>query len=530
MQTDYGRKIVKNTFFVATAYVFGLAVAFVITPYVIYKLGIVRFGIWALIKVFFGYLGLLELGINFSFIKFISHYYTKGEYQPLNRLLSTGICFNILFGLLVFGIVLLTRNIFLNIFDIDVGLKGETSRTLLIVGLFFVIQIPFKVFSSLIDGMQRFEISRSILILAEIINAVSTFVALELGYKLDGLIFMNGVAYFFIILLIVFVSVRIYPEMKINIFGFDRRIFKELFSYGIRVQVSQLARIIHFEVDKLILGIFLNPAVVGFYEVGAKINRALKMMPTFTLFAVLPASSEMHATGDDSKLMDLYIYGSKFMALINIFLSIIAFTLAPQIIYLWMGPGYEMSVTVVRMLIFAYSISVMISAFGMEVARGIGNVDYEKNASLYQAVANILMSVVLTYLYGLKGALWGTVISALTGSFYFLYMFHRNVIPYSLKLLFKNIYEKPLYLGVLLFLIIVITNNYVMSSFSNLSRLNTALYVVTISAFTFFTFSFLILQSKYFSRMELSKILDSMSPWAGVNARVVKFIYGEQSG
>jgi Na+-driven multidrug efflux pump len=157
----------------------------------------------------------------------------------------------------------------------------------------------------------------------------------------------------------------------------------------------------------------------------------------------------------------------------------------------------------------------------------MGMVTYERKASFYQAGLNIILSIGLVHLYGFKGVLWGTVISSLLGSFYFLFMFHRHIFPYDLTSLFKNIYQAPLYAGALAGIFAAISNRYALSCFGSLNRINAAVHVLLVGILSFCVFSFTILQSKYFNRMELTRILCSISSFEKFNAKIVALIYGE---
>ena len=90
---DVPRKIIRNTLYNSTARVLAIVIALILTPYIIHHIGGERYGIWAIIGMVTGYFGLLDLGVETAFVKYISEYHAKKEYQCINRVVNTGIIF-----------------------------------------------------------------------------------------------------------------------------------------------------------------------------------------------------------------------------------------------------------------------------------------------------------------------------------------------------------------------------------------------------------------------------------------------------
>ena len=93
------KKVIKNTFYNIAGQIFGLAISFVLIPYIVDKIGIERFGVWALIGVVTGYFGLLDFGIKSSFVKFISEFYALKDMKKINQSLSTSLIFYLILHL-----------------------------------------------------------------------------------------------------------------------------------------------------------------------------------------------------------------------------------------------------------------------------------------------------------------------------------------------------------------------------------------------------------------------------------------------
>src|SRR6478752_10758534 len=84
-------KTVRNVLANWAAFVFGTAITFVLSPFVVHHLGEVRYGIWAVTGSIVGYLGLLDLGIRVSVTRFVALHAAKHDHAAMNRVISTAL-------------------------------------------------------------------------------------------------------------------------------------------------------------------------------------------------------------------------------------------------------------------------------------------------------------------------------------------------------------------------------------------------------------------------------------------------------
>ncbi len=101
------KTLIKNSLSNYTGFTVTAIIGLFISPVVIHHLGNIGFGIWALFQSFFGYFGLLDLGLGISVIKFISEFKAKGEHGNVNIFGST-----LFFTYIVLGLIgMLVRSV-----------------------------------------------------------------------------------------------------------------------------------------------------------------------------------------------------------------------------------------------------------------------------------------------------------------------------------------------------------------------------------------------------------------------------------
>src|SRR3954452_7832421 len=85
------RTIARNAACNWAGFVVQLAVAFLLTPFVLAKLGDVRYGAWTLIVGLSGYYGLLDLGFRAGLTQYLTRHLANRDFEQLNRTASTGV-------------------------------------------------------------------------------------------------------------------------------------------------------------------------------------------------------------------------------------------------------------------------------------------------------------------------------------------------------------------------------------------------------------------------------------------------------
>ena len=92
--------LIKNALSNYTGFAVAALVGLFISPFVVHHLGNVAFGLWALFQSFFGYFGMLDLGLGVSVIKYISEFKARGEQENIDIFGST-----IFFTYILLGII-----------------------------------------------------------------------------------------------------------------------------------------------------------------------------------------------------------------------------------------------------------------------------------------------------------------------------------------------------------------------------------------------------------------------------------------
>src|SRR6266496_3101878 len=99
LQGEFSKKLVTNTLFNLVGRSWSFLLTLLLTPYILSRLNVGEFGTWVLLSIFINSFSMLDLGLGSSFVKHISEYYTRQDFDRINRVLFSGLIFYVLLGM-----------------------------------------------------------------------------------------------------------------------------------------------------------------------------------------------------------------------------------------------------------------------------------------------------------------------------------------------------------------------------------------------------------------------------------------------
>ena len=218
----FARNISSNI----AGYLVSAVVALFLSPFVIGKLGDVRYGLWAMLMAVTGYYGLLDLGVRSAVGLYVTRYWAKEDTDGINRTLNTATI--LLGGVAALAMVLtivLTLLIPSWITVEDTGapaldgaalatLIDDVQTALLIAGGGIALGLPLALWSTVAYARKRFDISNAIGIGERLAVAAATVVALNNGGGLVSLAVVTVATQLLAAIVRVIVAFRLIPALR----------------------------------------------------------------------------------------------------------------------------------------------------------------------------------------------------------------------------------------------------------------------------------------------------------------------------
>lgn len=391
------------------AHAVALAVAFFLMPYVLHTLGDAAYGTWIFINAAAGYSGLLYLGFGQTICRYVADAHARHDWGKLNRVVNVVLAAYLCLG--GFALVVAAVLAWLAPLVYDWGRQSlfEVRLVILILGVNTALGMTGSVFGGVLSGIQRFDLDRSINVVAGLLRFVLTVVFLQSQWGLLTLacIFLAvTVVENFGHLLLAFVNVK---TLSLGVRHIDRETIRECFSFSFYAFLDAVAYQLIDLSDTVIVGFVLGAKATVPYYIALRLCKFIGKPIHYIGHVVMPRAGELHSSADRRGLRELVAKGAGLALLLTVGFFIGAGFFGRTLIGAWVGPGYERSHLLLLVLLGA-----QIVATPMEVIRsalfGMGHVRFPALMYIVEAAANLTLSLVLIRPFGLMGVAVATAV------------------------------------------------------------------------------------------------------------------------
>lgn len=482
----YPKKIIKNTLYAAAGNWIVLILNFLIIPFIIGKLGIELYGsAWVIGILIIASAPLIDFGLGAASIKYISEYHAIGRYDKINSLVSTGIFYYFIFGVVLFLVALFFGKNIIYMIGVPTVYLFDAYFVMLISTLILVINNTLSPLTSVLNSLQRMDISNKIGIFTAVINIIQIIAVLSSNLGIKGLIIGYLIVNCISAFLFIYFSFKLLPQLKPRFSLVDKQTFKLIWDFGINLQISRLSQIVVLQFDRIFALRYFGSSSAAFYEIAAKISNLARTIPLVLTSAIMPASSEMDARRENDKLKILFERGSKYIIVIGLLLLGYIFMMSQIIIQTWLGKTVSMdgimtASMVLKILIVGYFINVS-TGIASSIAAGINRTDIERNVGLYSFVSPVLTILLINSL-GYYGIALSTGILLILGSLYYMIQFTKAIKAQLIA--FMKLFLKPM-ISLLVAIIVIAAVQYIF----NLTIVHSRWEGIAILIFYFIIFS-----------------------------------------
>lgn len=456
---------------------------YVLLPYNIHRLGDQTYGAWLLITSITGYLGLLTLGAPMATLRFVARYAAEGKDEELGRALGTfaGMYLAMGLGAILIGGVLFAAFVFL--YQVPASLQVQSYAAFLIVvfcvGAAFIQQLPYGILAAYQDFNARVLVQGTVLVVRVALN-----LALIWAWPhLLALALVNLGVTVAEMLLCWFVVRRRHPQLHVNLRRFDRGMLRSILSFSLFVMLLGMGAQLSFQTDSLVIGGFLDLALIPHYAVPNSLTQYLLEFVAAIALVVMPAATSLHSRGDLEGVHRLILKWSKLAFCFALLAGGFLMVLGSRFLGWWLGPEYEgLAGQVLRILVLSMLFFIPARGVAQSVLMGIGRPGPPSIAFAAAGVLNLGLSLLWVRPFGLVGVAWGTAIPNMLLGGTMIWMACRSVgLPVATYL--RHVVPRPL-LGVLapVLLLVLLARSMELRSFPALAMAGLAALLVYLAA------------------------------------------------
>jgi len=279
-------RTVHNSLWNLGAHGFSLAVTLITIPLYISLLGANKYGLMILLSSIIAPFGLLNFSMSQATVKFVAESEGRANREETGRYLQTTLLFNIIIGVIGAVSITLLAGFLSHVFKISAQDQALAQMCLYWVAVSWLIEQVAGTFSGIPMALQRYNLVSLANILSIGLQAAISLSVLYMGGNLINL-FQSRLAVLVLLSIGWVILARwLLPGVSMHP-GWHRDAFKRTFKFGSWQTVANIGgTLAHQGVDKIIIGMLLSTAAVGFYNVAAAMFSVNFIVPNFYLLGI----------------------------------------------------------------------------------------------------------------------------------------------------------------------------------------------------------------------------------------------------
>ncbi|MBI4833590.1 MAG: oligosaccharide flippase family protein [Planctomycetes bacterium] len=403
------KKLGRNIKFLIASKIIFFFVQLYLTPFIVYEVGKEAYGIYLLALTFTGYFGVLDFGMLSALVKYVAEYKGANDKNSLTESVNVSLSFFFLVGMLV-ALLLFASSFFVGKWFGLNAEQGITMRNLLLIAaVFSVFSWITNVFRGVARGLQMYNWEVFVNIGTLLVTLASVVILLNNGYGIISVMLVNQILNSISAFILYLVTRSSLGELKLNILSFRQPVFKKMFNYSFYLFLISLFAILIYQIDYVVIGLFLNVTAVAIYSIAWSIQQNIRSISPVLLEPAWPLSAEMEGAGLYDKQKTLLLNGTKLTTLVYIPIILITIIFAEPFINNWMGADFKESILPAQILLLFWLFGAYFN-LGSAILTAKGIVKIFFWITMFNALLNLILSLILVNYLGVLGVALGTTI------------------------------------------------------------------------------------------------------------------------
>lgn len=406
-------KIIRGVALNWLALITTMVVAFLMSPFLVHRLGNTVYGVWILVVGAVSYMNLLDLGLRGAVARFVTKAQTNGDHQGASEAASAGLWLRIwICAVVAIGGCLLAV-FFPRVWHVPPALETSASLAVLLVTCTLVITLAGGVFGAVLVALHRFDLQSSVQIGQTILRAAGTLWLVGHGHGIVAIAALELSVASIANCTIVLMALRVYPQLHLVLRRPRRDVLGKLWSFSAASFTILAAYQIIWYTDNLVVGSFVSASAVTFYAIGGSLVVYLRELVTSMSTTFTPLATSLDAEARKDALRQLLLQGTRAVLILTLPVAVALVIRGKTFITLWMGAPYGPSSGHVLQILVVAQVFVLANATSLGIAYGMARHRNVAVWAVFEAFANLALSVVLVRRLGINGVAWGTLIPSL---------------------------------------------------------------------------------------------------------------------
>lgn len=387
-----------------------IAATYVLTPFVIHRLGQDGYGTWTLITAITGYMSLMSLGVPMACVRYLAQDVAEGDERKAN--ITIGSCAG-LYLLIGAGAVLAGSALAFAFFVYEIPAVWRVEAH--VAFALMVVQVAAGFVGLLPEGIlfahHDFVVRNIVRVAGVVLRLALTMGMLRLHASLIALAVVQLACLAFDFSVSMLVVRRRYPNVRVSLRDFEWAMVRRIFSFSLFVLLLAAGARLSFETDAMVIGARIGVSAIPYYAVANSLVVYLMEFIIAIAAVVSPMATKLHTEGRGGELRDMFLKWSKVALSISMMVGLFLTVLGPRFLAWWIGPEFERPAgAVLQILMISCLAFLPVRGVALPVLMGLGKPRTPTIAFIVAGLLNLILSIVLAGPMGLAGVALGTAI------------------------------------------------------------------------------------------------------------------------
>ncbi|MFZ0638970.1 MAG: oligosaccharide flippase family protein [Candidatus Acidiferrales bacterium] len=417
--------------------------SFLITPFMIHRLGDFQFGLYTLAFSTVGYFDVLTIGIRSTLQRFVGLLTGKQDREALNSVFSNALALTLIVGACVIVLFLGLSRVLPSFFRLNPAEQHLFTWLVILLGLNLGSGVPAALLGSYLCGLHRFDLFNLLSVVRQAVRTALIVVVLLRG---QGVL---AVAASVLASTVICVPVnwwmirRIDPEVKFARRQVSLQTSRELLTFSFWTLLNNAGGLLRDSTDSIVIARVLNTALITPFAVASRLVAYFRPIITSMVSPLLPRISQLEGQGRRGEIRHLFLRMTRISALVSLAIASMLVLHGRSLLLLWVGPRYVSSYSILVLLTVGAVASTgqfgtlhTLIALGRHRAYGLWTIG--------EGLANLFLSIIWAHKYGIVGVALGTAVPLLAVKLTLQPWYVTRVLDMSLGEYFGKALARPL--------------------------------------------------------------------------------------
>ena len=395
--------MVRGTAWLAGGQVVTLGVGFLLTPFIIRRLGAESYGALNLTVLVINYIMFSDLGQGLASTKFATEAHVEGDDTRETEIVWTSLMLVFIattIATLVVGFM--ATYIVVRLLPVPLRIQQPTILALRLACVGYLVRSLISVLNTPMMVRMQMGLYAAINSGSNILQTILTFLAVVLG---GGLVAASGVGAavgFISTFTMAAFAVKLQPKL------INPRIrsvqVAPLLRFGIPFMISGMVGVFISQGERLILARFLGVKELAYYTVAFTVSGLIDLIPNSLSQTMLPAFTQARASGGNKALKSIAWFTTRTILIYTVPAAAFLVLVGRRFLSIWAGPDFA-RMAFIPLIILVFAKFVEMTSYSPRVQIVVlGRPDFIPKIQIMEVLPYLAIGTILTLHYGIVGS------------------------------------------------------------------------------------------------------------------------------